>query len=304
MSKIYFIIFALVFIFKYNFTKAQTLQKDSTNIDDDSIFSQGSLIEKYNLIFIDGGGFMMGCDNPDLLQCHQNEQPKHHVAVKSFYLGKYELSIKHFKEFIDETNYETDVSKVKKMKLYNGKDYEDFKDISFKHRPDGKERSSIEYHYPVIFISHNDATEFCKWVSKKTGKVFRLPTEAEWEYAAKGGLNRDSFTFSGSDSIEAVAYYKENGLNKPHPPGELVPNSLGLYDMSGNVWEWCSDYFSESYYSLSPENNPKGPLGGSRNTVRGGSYGNYKNAMTLTKRIGFEPNTVAPYIGFRIVMEP
>ncbi len=123
---------------------------------------------------------------------------------------------------------------------------------------------------PVEKVSWDDCQEFVKKLNSLTGKNFRLPTEAEWEYAARGGNNSKHYKYSGSNIVGDVAWYTSNSDSKTHPVKGKSPNELGLYDMSGNVWEWCADW--KGSYSYSPQNNPKGPTTGSNRVYRGGSW--------------------------------
>ena len=134
---------------------------------------------------------------------------------------------------------------------------------------------------------------------------FRLPTEAEWEYAALGGKNRNTFTYSGSDIIGDVAWYDGNSGNQTHEVGDksMSPNSLGIYDMSGNVWEWCYDAYSSDYYSKSPTNNPKNEgSAGSGRVLRGGSWGNNARNCRVFCRINYYPGYRFSYYGFRLCL--
>jgi formylglycine-generating enzyme required for sulfatase activity len=125
---------------------------------------------------------------------------------------------------------------------------------------------------PVVFVSWNDATEFCKRLSDKENVTYRLPTEAEWEYACRAGT-RTRFSFGDNDSsLEEYAWYFHNGCFSIHPVGQKKPNAFGLYDMHGNVWEWCQDWYSSDYYTNSPNVDPQGPDRGSSRVLRGGSW--------------------------------
>jgi formylglycine-generating enzyme required for sulfatase activity len=128
-----------------------------------------------------------------------------------------------------------------------------------------------------------------------------LPTEAEWEFAARGGNSSNGYTYSGSNTLDAVGWYDDNSGSKTHPVGGKQPNELGIYDMSGNVWEWCSDWFSSSYYSVSPETNPQGPSSGSFRVVRGGSWFHVAVGCRSAYRFLDIPDFRSSYYGFRLV---
>lgn len=170
----------------------------------------------------------------------------------------------------------------------------------------GNKRPLTDDNHPVIHVSWNDAVAYCRWLSVKTGKTYRLPTEAEWEYAAKGGINHDEYTYSGSNDIDAVAWYGYNSGNTTHPVGQKMPNSLGLYDMTGNVHEWCNDWLDkswedENYYKNSPRVNPLGPEKGEYRVRRGGSWYYVKTFCRVSHRNGDDPTDRGYDIGFRVV---
>ena len=124
--------------------------------------------------------------------------------------------------------------------------------------------------YPVEKVSWNDAQYFIRKLNQQSGNKYRLPSEAEWEYAARSGGKAEKF--AGSDSIDAVAWYRDNSGGSTAPVAQKRPNALGLYDMSGNVWEWCQDCYGRNYYAGSPQNNPAGPSSGIKRVNRGGSW--------------------------------
>jgi formylglycine-generating enzyme required for sulfatase activity len=150
---------------------------------------------------------------------------------------------------------------------------------------------------PVDQVSWNDAQEFIKRLNSQTGKHYRLPTEAEWEYACRsGGKNEE---FCGGDTIDAVAWYEGNSDNKPHPVGQKKPNGLGLYDMSGNVWEWVNDRYGDNSFPSSGKN-PQGPASGEYRVNRGGSWNNIPNLNKAKFRGGNTPDTKGLNCGFRL----
>ena len=126
---------------------------------------------------------------------------------------------------------------------------------------------------PVERVSWDDCQEFIRKLNQLTGQTFLLPTEAQWEFAARGGNQSRGYKYSGSNDLNSVAWYDNNSNSEIHPVAQKQPNELGLYDMSGNMWEWCSDWFDSSYYLSSPQHNPQGPSSGSRRVNRGGSWG-------------------------------
>jgi formylglycine-generating enzyme required for sulfatase activity len=133
-----------------------------------------------------------------------------------------------------------------------------------------------------------------------TGRNFRLPTEAEWEYAARGGKSSKGFKFAGDYDIESVAWYSDNCLGETHDVATKQPNELGIYDMTGNIWEWCNDWYG--YYSSESQTNPQGPERGRARIIRGGSWGFLPKDCRVSKRASHFPNTKEFLVGLRLVL--
>jgi formylglycine-generating enzyme required for sulfatase activity len=148
---------------------------------------------------------------------------------------------------------------------------------------------------PVEKVSWHDANAY----AQKVGK--RLPTEAEWEYAARGGNKSKGYTYSGGNNLDAVGWYNDNSRSKTHPVAQKQPNELGLYDMSGNVWEWCSDWYDKGYYSRSPQNDPQGPNSGKYRVLRGGRWNFSDYLCRVAARLRYYPDRRDSYSGFRLV---
>ena len=153
---------------------------------------------------------------------------------------------------------------------------------------------------PVINVNWHDAVAYCEWKSKATGKTYRLPTEAEWEYAARGGNKSKGYTYSGSNDLDAVGWYDNNSGRKTHPVAQKQSNELGLYDMSGNVWEWCSDWFG--YYSSSPQADPQDSNSGDYRVLRGGCWYGLDHGCRIANRVRNNPDGRFGSFGFRLVL--
>ncbi|MCP4277627.1 MAG: formylglycine-generating enzyme family protein, partial [Gammaproteobacteria bacterium] len=153
---------------------------------------------------------------------------------------------------------------------------------------------------PVETVSWKDVQTFITKLNQQTGKTYRLPTEAEWEYAARGGVSANSTTYAGSNTIGDVAWYDDNSGSKTHEVGGKQPNELGIYDMTGNIWEWCNDWYGNSYYSSSPADNPQGSSSDAYRVIRGGSWGYAARRCRVAYRSHFYPTRRADSIGFRL----
>jgi formylglycine-generating enzyme required for sulfatase activity len=244
------------------------------------------------MVFVNGGKFTMGSVGGS-----DFELPRHKVSVHDFYISKYEITNLQFCNFINEVGNQNE-NGIEWLCIENKK-CEIEKNADLFQPKAGKEN------HPVICVSWYGANAYCDWAGG------RLPTEAEWEYAALGGNAGNYNIYSGSIHPEKVAWFTKNSfrLGKNHPDygvhrvGAKEPNELGIYDMSGNVWEWCSDWFDESYYKISPTFNPKGPKTGTKRVLRGGSWETHNYYCRVAFRYRLEPNVADNYyyVGFRLV---
>lgn len=218
------------------------------------------------MITVEGGSFMMG-SNLD-----EDTKPIHRVTVSSFKMGKYPVTVSAYRAFCDATG---------------------------RNMPEPPPWGWIANH-PMTLVSWTDASAYCDWLTDKTGTLYRLPTEAEWEYAARGGKKSKNFEYSGSNKLEAVGWYDADG-NGTKPVGQKAPNELGLYDMSGNVFEWCADWYDPDYYANSPDTDPRGPLNGQSRVMRGGSWLIPAAYARVSYRYNLRPNLPHRINGFRLV---
>ncbi|MFN0201719.1 MAG: formylglycine-generating enzyme family protein [Bacteroidia bacterium] len=268
-----------------------------------------SLYKDARFIRVKGGTFTMGCTAKQ--GCEPNEQPAHEVWLPDFYLGKYEVTTAEFAEFAAEMQYKTDAEEQGMSYVMSNGLYP-FKGINWRNDVEGWHPQPDNC--PVMRVSWNDAQAYCKWFSQKMGKKCRLPTEAEWEYAAKGGNPQKGFLYAGSDTLSSVGWYHDNlsaawyhdKLVKKNltEGGKKQANALGLYDMSGNVAEWCQDGYEATFYKQSIKKSPVNEQETSVRIVRGGSWFTSAPHCTATFRTWEPPNTARPDIGFRIVIEP
>lgn len=254
--------------------------------------------DKIELVHVQGGEFGMGSDNAD-----DEESPRHNVVVNSFSIGKYEVTVGQFRSFIEATSYrttaETDGSATH---FHNGK-WDQVRHLNWQYNSAKFERSPNEDYEPVIYVSWYDAQRFCEWMTLQTGHKYRLPTEAEWEFAARGGAKTNNFKYSGSNDIEEVGWVTGNSGDRIRNVGLKKPNELGLYDMTGNVIEYCQDWFDKNYYKYSPKNNPKGPETAKEKVAKGGGIFSTPSDSRNTDRHWDEPFSRCNYNGFRVVVE-
>jgi formylglycine-generating enzyme len=250
-----------------------------------------------DMILVKGGKFRMGGN------VNKDESPIHEVRITSFRLGMYEVTVGEFRKFINSTRYKTDADKEGYSYVFDGK-FHIKNGVNWECDPAGGKRRPNQENYPVIHVSWDDAVAYCGWLSQQTHKHYRLPTEAEWEYAARGGDRQEPYTYSGSDDLGSVAWYEDNSRWTDHPVGKKKPNSLGIYDMSGNAWEWCQDRYGATYYSESPQQDPVGPLEGVYRVLRGGSwnYGAIRSRVACRDGSG-EANCGYYNCGFRLAAD-
>lgn len=222
------------------------------------------------MVFVEGGSFAMGSNRSE------SEQPIHTVTLPSFWIGRFPLLYEEFVRFCESSKRD---------------------------RPNMGNWSQPRN--PVMSVSWYDANDYCLWLCQLTGRHYRLPSEAEWEYAARGGNISEGYLFAGSGELDTAAWHKENADNEPHPAGEKTPNELGLYDMSGNAWEWCADYHHRNYKGAPADGTPWLSKGDpKRRCLRGGAFSEaISGCFRPTYRHFAAPNLRGSSFGFRVIRE-
>ena len=219
----------------------------------------------FKMIRVDGGTFTMGATSEQGSDADDDEKPAHQVTLSSYHIG------------------ETEVTQAL-WEAVMGSNPSNFK---------GGNR-------PVDQVSWDDCQAFISKLNAMTGKTFRLPTEAEWEFAARGGNRSKGYKYSGGNTFSNVAWYVDNSGDETHDVKTKSPNELGLYDMSGNVREWCQDWKGD--YSSSSQTNPTGPSSGSYRVCRGGSWGGYAGDCRVSRRYSYAPDFRLDYLGLRLAL--
>ncbi len=238
------------------------------------------------MVLVEGGDFYMGND----YSANSDERPEHKVTLNSFFMSKYEVTVEDYAKFCRVTGHKL---------------------------PEGDPR------IPINNITWEDAVMYCNWLSRASrldkcydlkrdsnrftatfipeANGYRLPTEAEWEYAARGGQKSRSYAFSGSHDLDEVAWSINNSGNSAHEVGQKKPNELGIYDMTGNAMEWCYDWYEPTYYEVSPESNPTGPETGVSKVCRGGNFMCRSDVLRNSRRFNLDPGQTEGLAGIRLV---
>ena len=217
------------------------------------------------MVWVDGGTFRMGATSEQGSDAWEGENPVHDVTLSGYYIGKTEVTQALWKAVMG-----SNPSRFKGDNL------------------------------PVEEVSWNDCQEFIRKLNALAGQNFRLPTEAEWEFACRGGNNSRGYKYSGSNYIDNVAWYDGNSGDKTLPVGTKAPNELGIYDMSGNVWEWCADWYGD--YSSGRQTNPKGPYDGSYRVIRGGCWNRNAGSCRSSFRFINFPTCRFNSLGLRLAL--
>lgn len=223
------------------------------------------------MVLVEGGAFNMG---DEWVFGEGDELPVHEVVVKNYYISITEVTVKQYRQFCQET-----YRQMPEAPSWGWKD-----------------------NNPIVNVSWYDAVAYCDWLGDKMEKFYRLPTEAEWEYAARGGKNSKGFKYSGGQTMQNLGWFDENSNKRTQAVAVKKTNELGIYDMSGNVWEWCLDMYDYEYYTYySSDSDPRGPLSGRGRTLRGGSWSTDVSYCRVTDRNHIEPEYRSSKGGFRVV---
>jgi sulfatase modifying factor 1 len=227
--------------------------------------AQTTIPDKPEVVVVQGGTFTMGSS------VEKNETP-HSVTLSSYSIGKYPVTVGQYKKYCTATGTAM---------------------------PEAPSWGWNDKH-PIVNVNYNDAVSYCNWLGEEYGGDWRLPTEAQWEFAARGGTKSQRFTYSGSNDLDEVAWYADNAGGKTQAVGRKKANELGLYDMNGNVWEWCEDWYGD--YDATAQTNPKGATSDSRRVLRGGSWYRSATACRVANRDDNDPASRNGVSGFRVVL--
>jgi formylglycine-generating enzyme required for sulfatase activity len=271
---------------------------------------------KLEMVLIPAGEFKMGSPQDEKNRL-DDEGPQHRVRItKPFFMGIHEVTVGQFRKFVADANYKTDAEKGEKPGAYGWNS--DTKEFGFNEkyswRNAGFEQTD---EHPVVNVSWNDAVAFCAWLSKKESKTYRLPTEAQWEYACRAGTTTRYYSGDDPETLAKVGNVADATLKAkipdwPYtikasdgyvftaPVGKFKPNAFGLYDMHGNVWEWCADWYGAEYYAASAADDPKGPASGSGRVIRGGGWDDVAEICRSALRSFSTPGDRFDRLGFRV----
>jgi len=237
----------------------------------DSKETTTTILKPPELAPIPAGSFLMGSEHGQ-----ENERPVHRVFVDEFHLARRQVTNSDYSSYVQATG-------ARPQPFLADPDF---------HHPE----------QPVVAVSWFEAAEYCEWLSRLLGRRYRLPTEAEWEHAARGGLEQKLFPW-GDDPPRALPDYDRRWNNGPERVGRYAPNAFGLYDICENVHEWCSDWFAPEYYSASPQRNPRGPEDGQRKSSRGSSWRHHIKVSRCAARSSIPPEFKYADYGFRVACD-
>ena len=254
-----------------NFVLAEGAGKDVTYVETVAGINM-------TMVFVEGGTFQMGATSEQGSDYDSDEKPVHSVTLDSYYIAETEVTQAQWYAIMGTT-------------IYQQRD-----------KASGETLKGVGNNYPMYFVSLDEAQKFCEKLSQLTGRTYLIPTEAQWEFAARGGNMSQGYKYSGGNSLYDVAWYDNNSSDTTHSVKQKQPNELGLYDMSGNVWEWCSDWYDS--YSSSSQTNPTGPSSGSDRVLRGGSWNGGAMRCRVSERGYNSRSSRHNFNGFRVVCLP
>jgi formylglycine-generating enzyme required for sulfatase activity len=253
------------------------------------------------LVYVPPGKFLMG--SPETEPGREKQERQHEVILtRGFYLGTHEVTVGQFRQFIRDAKYQTEGERDGK----GGWGVNASGSIGQNGRYTWKTPGFVQTNdHPVVLVSWNDTVTFCRWLSKKEKRRYRLPTEAEWEYACRSGTRT---AYANGDAPKNLKALGNAGAGDDHrftaPVGTFKPNAFGLYDMHGNVWEWCTDWYVPGSYPKTRQADPVGPASGDARVQRGGGWSSAAKRCRSAARIGRSPSDYrGSYLGFRVVLK-
>lgn len=278
------------FIFSFAFALSVALSLNAQAQDSLTADSVAHLVftlkdgTSFQMNFVQGGTFMMGCTDDQKGKCEDDAYPAHQVTLSDFYMGKYEVT-QALWHAVMGTTVEQQCKMSGQYNVYGVGD-----------------------DYPMYYIHFREAVEFCNQLNKvlaeqlPDGYVFALPTEAQWEYAARGGAKDEPTLYAGGKFASDVAWYDGVSERTTHPVGQKQPNELGLYDINGNVWEWCQDWYDEHFYEYSAQQDPVNANCAANRVYRGGSWDYGAKLCRLATRFYGAPSGRTINLGIRLVL--
>ena len=279
-------------------TAVWTVKKDRNKLDGNNFVFKVmvNLNTEPEMILVKGGTFQMGSTSGD-----DDEIPIHTVNISDFYIGKYEVTIEQYMEFVyaSNSNYPQWLEKGNSYNINEKGEHKNY------YRSKGMSLDDKDKNKPITGVSWDNAIAYCKWLSQKTGKNYRLPTEAEWEFTAGGGSSHQKWAGTSSEtSLSDYVWYDENSNSVTHEVGTKLPNSLGIYDMSGNVWEWCQDKWHDKYERVPTDGSAWETGNSPRRVSRGGSWFNGIGYCRVANRISGNAFSRSDNLGFRLARRP
>jgi len=278
-----------------------------------------ALFDPANFVLIRGSEFPMGSPEGEVGRAEVKaafqkngidfNETQHQVRVSNFYMSKYAVTVAEFRIFVEASSYQTDAEKNGFSVIVSNSKVKKGEGVNWRHGVSGSVRPLSKENHPVLHVSWNDAVAYCKWLSTKTGKHFRLPTEAEREYACRAGTIT-AFNTGQNITIQQANFISEQGewRSGTVPVHSFLPNAWGLYNIHGNVNEWCNDWYSGTYYDeckvKGTVTNPAGPASGSYPVIRGGSWYSLAEYCRSAYRSYGTPDFRNYSIGFRLVFVP